>query len=115
MYEHATFDGSCSTFDSYNNEKFLTFDYTIIIVPSSSLVSIPVVYAYVSSGEVELVGSSQSIVVHFVVVKNNFEFKSKIVPFWIGSGTVFEMKPKNKLMIAPWLVGDPLMDRRTLK
>lgn len=115
MYDNATFDGSFCTFDSdNNNHKKVTFDYTIIILPSSDTQSVPVVYSYQSEGLISVGGSST---VHIVAPKiiEIIEFKSKIVPFWIGSGTVFEMKPKNKLIVAPWLVGNPRNKWRIVK
>jgi hypothetical protein len=116
MYEDATFDGSFCTFDSdHNHHKKITFDYQIRILPSSDIQSIPVIFSYQSGGVIVVGGESTSI--QFVASKNinRTEFKSKIVPFWIGSGTVFEMKSKNKLMVAPWLVGDPRNNWRILK
>jgi hypothetical protein len=114
MYENATFDGSFCTFDSDNSHKKITFDYEIKILPSSDIQSIPIVYSYQSEGSIVVDGSSTTEIVVFKNIEK-IEFKSKIVPFWIGSGTVFEMKSKNKLIIAPWLVGDPRNNWRTVK
>ena len=112
MYKYATFDGNCPAFDCSNDvHKVVTFDYTIIILPSSDPLSLPIVYTYQSEGTIIVVGSSYSTTRIFVVSEEKVVFKSKIVPFWIGNGTVFERKDKNKLLIGPWLVGDPCCGR----
>lgn len=115
MYENATFDGSFCTFDSDHNNthEVITFDYEIMILPSSDIQSIPIVYSYHSEGTITVVGTSTTRKIVASIQKT--EFKSKIVPFWIGTGTVFEKKSKNKLIIAPWLVGNPRNNGRILR